>query len=123
MFEGDDYLVLVVGGDAALAALSGVLVFAAVALVRVARRYVTLPAAVPALGLVSWWAFLWLTPQLYYLLYMALVDGLEFRWVIGWPPGPRRLVELLTFQAEASRADPGLGLLGWVMCLAAVPRA
>ena len=123
MFEGDSYLVLVAGGEAALAGLSGVLVFLAVAAVRLARRWVTASAAVPALGLVFWWVFVWLTPQVYYLLYMLLVEELGFAWVIGWPPGPDRLLELLTFQGRATKVDVGLGMLGWVMCLVAFPRA
>ena len=122
MFEGDTYLVLVEDGEVALAVLSGALTFLAVAAVRLLRRYVTVPAAVPALGIVSWWVFVWLTPQAYYLLYMALIEGLEFRWVIGWPPGPDRLFALLTFRAHATGLDVALGVVGWVMCLVALPR-
>lgn len=123
MFEGDSYLILISGGEVALAALSGLLVFLAVASVRVTRRYVNLPAAVPALGIVSFWVFVWVTPQIYYLLYMALLDGLGFQWIIGWPPGPQRLIGLLTFQAQATDVDMPLGVLGWVMFLVAIPRA
>lgn len=123
VFEGDSYLILIGGGEVALAALSGLLVFLAVASVRVVRRYVNLPAAVPALGIVSFWVFVWVTPQIYYLLYMALLEELEFRWIVGWPPGPQRLMSLLAFQAEATKVDVALGVLGWVMVLAAFPRA
>lgn len=123
MFEGDSYFILISGGEVALAALSGLLVFLAVASVRVARRYVNLPAAVPALGFVFFWVFVWVTPQIYYLLYMTLLEELEFRWVVGWPPGPQRLISLLTFQAEATKVDMAFGVLGWAMILAAFPRA
>lgn len=123
VFEGDTYFVLVHGGEAALAALSGFLVFLAVAAVRLARRHVELRAAASGVGFFLWWLFVWLTPQAYYLLYMALVDGLGFALIIGWPPWPARLFELLTFQGRASSIDPGLGALGWAMILLSLPKA
>ena len=122
MFEGDGYLVLVADGEAAIAALSGVLVFLAVAAVRLARRWIHLRAAALGLGFACWWLFMWLTPQLYYLLYMTLVETLSFRWVIDRPPGPTRLVELLTFRARDTSVDIGVGILGWAMMLIALPR-
>lgn len=123
MFEGDTYFIHVAGAEVALAVFSGLLVFLAIAAVRLARRRVELAAAAPAIGIVFWWLFLWLTPQLYYLLYVALSDALAFDLIIGWPPGPGRMMELLGFRGEASLTDFAVGVLGWAMILASLPRA
>lgn len=120
MYDGDIFLALTSSGQWAVAALSAVLAFLAVVAVRLTRRHVS-AAAAPAIGVVYWWLFLWLTPQLYYLLYMLLIEGLPFRLMVLWPPGAGRLLELLLFRSQVSLADHALGALGWAMLLASLP--
>ena len=73
-----------------------------------------------ALGL--FWAFVWLSPQVYYLYYRFLIPDLPLQWVVKAPPGPWRLVELLTFQWRANLAAHGQGVMGWSLAALAVWR-
>ncbi|CTQ48944.1 hypothetical protein [Jannaschia donghaensis] len=59
------------------------------------------------------WAFIWLSPQVYYLYYQMIFDGLPWQMVVKDPPGPVRIVHLLTFQAEGTLSAHGKGVLGW----------
>ncbi|KIT14229.1 hypothetical protein [Jannaschia aquimarina] len=63
------------------------------------------------------WSFEWLSPQVFYLYYLAVLEGLPLQWVIGWPPAPARMLELLTFGEAESLSGLGRGLLGWVVIL------
>lgn len=123
MYEGDTFFMLAAGGQWALAVLSATLAFVAIGSVRLARRQIDMRAVAPAIGIVLWWLFLWLTPQLYYLLYMALLDDLPLQLVVGWPPGAERMSELLLFRGKAALSDHALGTLGWAMLVASLPRA
>ncbi|WGH77409.1 hypothetical protein [Jannaschia ovalis] len=72
-----------------------------------------------ALG--AFWAFVWLSPQVYYLFYIAHFDGLPWQVVTGPPPAPGRLLRLLAFAQEASLSRHGQGVLGWsLLALAAL---
>ena len=123
MYQGDSFFTLSTGGQIGLAVLSGMLVFLAIGAVRLCRRKVAARAAAPAIGLVLWWLFLWLSPQVYYLYYQLIFEDLPWQVVIGWPPGAVRLIELLTFQGNVTLSDHGVGALGWAMILAGLPRA
>ena len=58
-------------------------------------------------------AFVWLSPQVYYLFYWATFDDLPLQSVIRTPPSPLDLLRLLTFTEEASLSRHGQGVLGW----------
>lgn len=123
MFEGDGYFVRATGGEIALAALSGALVLATIGLIRLARRVVDATAVAPLIGLFCWWLFVWLSPQIHYLLDVQLNSDLALRLVIDRPPGAERIGDLLLFRGRQSLADPALGALGWGMMLVSLPRA
>ncbi len=72
------------------------------------------------LGAIAFWLFEWLSPQMFYTYYRLIVPGLPAQWVIGWPPGPGALAELLAFQGQASLSAHGRGALGWLLIAAAL---
>lgn len=69
----------------------------------------------PILALALFWTFVWLSPQVYYLYYQAIFDGLPWQIVVKSPPGPVRIARLLTFQAAGTLSDHGKGVLGWAL--------
>jgi len=69
------------------------------------------------LALLFLWVFVWLSPQVYYLYYMMLIDGLPLQNIMQLPPGPSEIVRLLSFGGKASLAHHSQGLLGWVLIL------
>lgn len=66
----------------------------------------------PVRAMVLFWAFVWLSPQVYYTYYLTIFDGLPWQIVIRDPPGPTTILHLLTFRGE-TLSDHGKGLLGW----------
>lgn len=74
------------------------------------------------LGLAVFWAFLWVSPQVYYLYYMAILPDLPLQWVIGWPPAPERVGRLLIFRGPATVAAHAQGALGWLLLVGAAWR-
>lgn len=72
-----------------------------------------------ALGVGSLWAFAWLSPQVYYLYYQVVLDGLPWQIVVKAPPGPAEIIRLLGFSARPTLSDHGKGLLGWALILLA----
>ncbi|MDH3667381.1 MAG: hypothetical protein OEN23_10680 [Paracoccaceae bacterium] len=73
-----------------------------------------------ALGL--FWAFLWLSPQIYYAYYWLIFPDLPVQWVIRWPPGPAWVGRLLAFQGPATLSAHGQGALGWALIIGAARR-
>ncbi len=66
--------------------------------------------------------FVWLSPQVYYTYYGFLFEDLPRQLVIGDPPGPGRLAQLMTFSWRANLSAHSQGLLGWAMILTALWR-
>jgi hypothetical protein len=62
---------------------------------------------------ILFWGFVWLSPQVYYLYYQVIFDGLPWQIVVKTPPGPGRILNLLTFQGAGTLSDHGKGVLGW----------
>ena len=75
-----------------------------------------------ALAAGLFWAFLWLSPQVYYAYYQLIFDGLPVQIVIGWPPGAETVLRRLAFAGPATLAAHGQGVLGWVLLVGAVRR-
>lgn len=63
------------------------------------------------------WAFVWLSPQIYYTYYMFLFNDLPVQSVIKSPPGPERIAKLLTFTERQTLAAHTAGVMGWAMIL------
>ena len=59
--------------------------------------------------------FIWVSPQVYYMLYWAVSDGLPLQWVVQSPPNPLKLFKLLTFTDRATLTEHGQGVLGWLL--------
>ncbi len=117
-YPGDSFLTLGTGGRIGLALLSLALWAAIVALCARVRGRLALPVAVAV-----FWAFLWLSPQVYYLYYLTIFEGLPWQVVVGAPPGPGRLLRLLTFMAEPTLSAHGKAVLGWSLIVLAPVRA
>lgn len=66
------------------------------------------------LALLGLWLFLWLSVQGFYAYFRVEIPGLPEQWVIAWPPpGPGRLVEILSFTGKVSIAEHARAALGW----------
>ena len=75
-----------------------------------------------SIALVAFWLFVWLSPQVYYMFYLLIFDGLPLQWVIKAPPGADVLLSLMTFTERATLSEHGKGVLGWAMVAAALLR-
>lgn len=73
-----------------------------------------------AVGL--FWAFVWLSPQVYYVYYLAIFDRLPLQAVVGWPPGPTNLIRLMTFSDRATLSHYGQDGVGWSLIALALLR-
>lgn len=72
-------------------------------------------------ALAGFWAFVWLSPQVYYMFYLVIFDGLPLQWV-GKVPSPARILGLMTFSDRPALSEHGQGALGWAMVAAALLR-
>lgn len=71
-------------------------------------------------ALVVFYLFVWLSPQVYYMFYFFIQDGLPLQWVIQSPPSPMKIVQLLTFTDRVTLTEHGQGALGWGLILFAL---
>ncbi len=119
MYEGDSFLTLSFLGQVGLVLLSVVLTVCVVmAVLRVGRGRTR--AVRVWIAFMAFWAFLWLSPQIYYLYYITLFDGLPWQSVIKSPPSLTDMFKLLTFTDAPNLSNHGKGLLGWVMMVIGV---
>lgn len=113
-YAGDSFFTLTMGERAGLVVLSLTLWSGVVMLGRWLRG--------PIWAVVLFWGFVWLSPQVYYLYYQAIFDGLPWQIVVKAPPGPLDLLRLLAFRAADNLSAHGQGLLGWSLIGAALWR-
>ncbi|HUS54384.1 MAG TPA: hypothetical protein VMY41_10320 [Thermohalobaculum sp.] len=119
MYHEDSLFTLGVAEMAGLLALTAVMTLCLLKLARRAfRRGDIWRRLLWAVGL--FWAFLWLSPQVYYLFYQLIVSGLPVQFVIDWPPGAETVLRRLTFTGPATLAAHGHGVLGWALVVMAV---
>lgn len=116
MYAQDSFFDLTPRGQVGLAALSFALFLLTMIGTHYATRTMSLWLRVLS-GLVALWAFVWLSPQVYYQYYRLLIPDLPLQWVIKQPAGPQRLLELLTFQWRFNLSAHSQGLLGWCLIL------
>lgn len=120
MYQNDSFFTLNTGGQIGLAVLSAVLALGMLLLTR--RLAITrTPARRVAVWALLYFLFVWLSPQLYYTYYRAIIPGLPSQWVIPWPDVLEPLA-LLTFTAGDSLSAHGRGILGWAMLVMALWR-
>lgn len=67
---------------------------------------------------VALWAFVWLSPQIYYAYYRILIDGLPAQIVVKAPPGVVDVVRLYGFASAGTLSGLGQSLLGWALLIA-----
>jgi len=120
MYSGDSFFTMGLLQGTGLLLVTAILVLLTWRLARQVCRGGLLRRVV--LGLAVFWAFLWLSPQVYYLYYMATLPDLPLQWVIGWPPSPERVGRLLAFQGPSTLAAHGQGALGWLLLVGAAWR-
>ena len=70
------------------------------------------------------WIFIWISPQVYYLYYIQIIDGLPLQNVIQWPPSPLEVFQTVTFSGKSNLSNHGKGLIFWAMMIIALkPKA
>jgi len=120
IYPGDSFWTLGLAERAGLAALSlalaaGLLLAARVLHRRCGRGWRGFALRLLA-SLALYWLFLWLSPQIYYTYFRAIIPGLPDQIVIGSPPGPGRLAGLLAFSPpRPSLAEHARAALGWAL--------
>ncbi|MGB7241175.1 MAG: hypothetical protein WBC93_03705 [Sulfitobacter sp.] len=117
MYAQDSFLTLGIWGQIGLASLS--LLLSGVLIWGVSRLKGCTLLRVGAVC-VAFWLFIWLSPQIYYLYYLVLIDGLPWQIVIRPPPGPADIARLISFLGDQTLAAHGQGVLFWAGQLAAL---
>ncbi|MEO0328574.1 MAG: hypothetical protein AAF217_08245 [Pseudomonadota bacterium] len=119
MYNSDTFFHLTIAGRFGLAILSICLSIVLLFIfMKISSRF---PLAVKiGIAIVLFWLFVWLSPQVYYAYYWFLFDNLPVQSVIQFPPGPKELLQLMTFSNNQNLSDHSKGLLFWVMIGAAI---
>ena len=112
MYQTDSFFDLTAWGQVGLACISLVL---CAFMVFVARRSLwQAPSLVRLLGgLVLFYIFVWISPQVYYTYYRMIIPDLPLQWVIWPPPEIGKALRMLVFQWRDTLSAHGQGLLGW----------
>lgn len=113
-YTGDSFFTLTMGERVGLILVTLLLSAATLALGRWLRGVIWAVALI--------WAFIWLSPQVYYLYYQWIFEGLPWQIVVKAPPAPLDLLRFLTFRAGDTLSAHGQGLLGWLLIGAALWR-
>ena len=119
MYADDSFFTLSYAGQVGLVVLSLVLSVAMVGVIYLATRKLPRLAAA-GVAVLGFWAFDWLSPQVYYIYYMTQFDGLPLQTVIRYPPSPQSVIRLATFHDEATLSAHGRGLLAWMLIAVAL---
>lgn len=121
MYDTDSFFTLSLVGRIGLLAVSLTMAITWVWLfLRLTRR--VLISIQFVIALVFLWFFVWLSPQLYYLYYLLLFEGLTLQNVVSQPPSAADILTLLLFIDGANFSNHGKGVLGWVLLLSVVLR-
>ncbi len=121
LYAEDSFFTLSMGGRVALGVLSVTLAIACLWfvywIVEGTGRLVRALIAIAVLYL-----FVWVSPQIYYLLYLVIIDDLPLQWVVQAPPNWRKMLALITFTERATLTEHSQGLLFWGLILTALLR-
>ena len=119
MYGGDSFFTLDIPGQLGLVALSLVLGILMILLTRhLTRRANRVLRIATWAGLFA--GFLWLSPQVYYAYYRAIIPGLPVQWVIRSWPDVFEALRLLLFIDDHNLSAHGRGVLGWLMLVTAL---
>ena len=114
MYSGDTFFHLTLAGQIGLVICSAVMALLTIWMfTKVSSRFGVLVKVI--LAIIFLWAFVWLSPQLHYVYYMQLFDGLPLQNVVQTPPHPSEIFRLATFSANANLSDHSKGILFWLM--------
>ena len=118
MYNEDSFFTLSVPGQIGLFALSCTLTVITLLIVwRISKgRHWALRLSI---GLLAFFSFEWLSPQLYYTYYIFLLE-VPWQLVIHQPPTPFGLTKLLTFSEHSNLSYHSRGLLGWAIIFTAL---
>jgi len=120
-YAQDSFFTLGLGGRAGLLALSAVLMILSALLVwRLVSGLGRVWRVCVALGV--FWAFLWLSPQIYYAYYWLIFEDLPVQLVLGAPPGPAEVLRLVSFTDRVSLAHHSQGVFAWLLVVLALMR-
>lgn len=119
MYDGDSFFSLTMAARFGLVLLSfGLAAMTAAAFIKITCR-MAWPVRL-LLASVFLWVFVWLSPQIFYLYYMALFDNLPLHNVVQSPPRPSQIMHLLSFTGKSVLSHHATGLLGWGLIVLAV---
>lgn len=119
MYDGDTFFHLSLTGRIGLVLISAMMEALALWGCWRLTRWARWPSRLlGALGIYV--VFEWLAPQVHYLWYMMVIDGLPLQWVIGPLPRPGVVWEIMGFQAPASLSAHARAVLGWACVLTAL---
>ena len=116
MYADDTFFQLVLIGRVGLVAISVAMGMLAIWGTWALTRRARLPARIlAALGFFC--VFEWLTPQVHYLWYVLVIDGLPLQWVIAPWPDPGVVWRVMGFQGTPDLSNHGRAALGWALLL------
>lgn len=72
------------------------------------------------LACLAFWVFVWVAPGVVGLYFQALAGGPPWAVAIDLPPGPARMLGLVSFSGPATLAAHGQGALFWGMLVMAL---
>jgi len=119
MYDGDSFFTLSDAGQTGLVILSGGLAVGMLALTWALARRRRLPVRL-LIWATLFAGFEWLAPQVYYIYYLTIIDGLPMQWVVGAFPDLREAAMTALFQSGASISAHSRGGLGLLMLGAAL---
>ena len=119
MYNGDRLFDLNFWTAAGLVLVAALLALGMVALTRRAVRGKGLAGRV-VVGLALFYAFVWLSPQVWHFYWSVVAGGSPWEAVIGWPPAPEGPIRLLVFSGPWTIAAHAAGVLGWALIVVAV---
>lgn len=119
MYSQDSFFDLSLWGRIGLVGISTVLYLTMILATRwVLRGRAWWMRIAGALGM--FWAFVWASPQIYYMYYRTIIPDLPLQWVIWPPPNILDPAAMLAFQGPQNLSAHSQGLLGWSLILIAV---
>ena len=118
MYTADSFLTLSTSGQIGLAGLSAVLAIGMLMLTRRVTRSMQIALRIGT-AILLFGAFEWLSPQIYYAYYWAIIPGLPVQSVISIVPDVLSSAEILFFSGPRTLSAHGRGALAWMMVIAA----
>ena len=122
MYAEDSFFTLTQSGQIGLLVLSVALSVAMIGAIYFLTRKLPLLAAL-GMAILGFWAFDWVSPQIYYFYYLTQFDGLPVQNVVRSPTSPQKLLRLIVFQDEPTLSAHGRGILAWTLIVVAIWRS